>query len=125
MNKLFVDSWTWLELFLGGNKGSHVKKALLTAPNRYTTSINLFEVLYRLTDDNGKEAAARGLEIIENNSIIVDINSTAATEAVEVRLKEKLPAIDALSLAAARLNGAMFITGDPHFKRVSGVIYIE
>ncbi len=38
---------------------------------------------------------------------------------------EKLHAIDAISLAAARLNDAAFITGDPDFKGKKGVLFIE
>jgi len=125
VSRLCVDSWAWLELLKGSRTGAAVKRHVSASAEVLTTAPNLFEVLYRTTEDKGAEAASKALELILNHAEIIPIGSEIAVKAVSVRKEEKLHAIDALSFAAAMLNGALFLTGDAEFRGKKGVIFIE
>lgn len=125
MSRLVVDSWAWLEFFKGTARGALVKRYLTTASSVNTPATNLYEVLYRTLEDEGTDAASKAGVFIENHSHIIAIDKQIASAAVDVRREEKLHAIDALALAAARMLEAKLLTGDPHFRGKKGVLFIE
>ena len=125
MTRILLDSWAWLEMFSGSPKGEKVRKEIKAASELLTTAANLYEVLYRTNENAGTEAADKAMEFIETHSQIVEIGKQTAIAAAEIRRNEKLHALDAFTLAASRLNEAQLVTGDPHFKNVKNVIFIE
>lgn len=125
MNRLFLDSWAWIEFFKGSQRGSMVREQISSGCELFTVSTNLFETLYRISEDEGAEPAQKALSLIENRSKVVPIDKSLGVMAVDVRLKEKLHALDAFALAAARLYHAKLLTGDPHFKGKKDVLFLE
>ncbi len=121
---LLLDSWAWLEMFRGTNAGKKVFDATKGAGKVYTTVANVYEVMYRLEEDEGFTAAVMKKEFIETQATVLDITMATIAKALDVRKKEKLPAIDAFTLASAQLKGARLATGDPHFRNVKGILYL-
>lgn len=122
MNVL-LDSWAWIEVFKGTDAGRKVITEVKKAGTAFTTAVNLYEVCYRIREDEGEERMMQAQSFIEHRATILDIDKKIAFAAVHVRLKERLQAIDSFTLAAARLNAAKVVSGDPHFKGIKDVIY--
>ncbi|MBI4214445.1 PIN domain-containing protein [archaeon] len=118
------DSFAWLEFFEGSKRGEAVKRLLRDKTKIYTTSANYYEVFYRMEQKKGPFARERAMHFIESSSKIVPIDTEIAAHAAELRLSEKLSAIDAFTLVAARQVGARLVTGDEDFRRFEEVLMI-
>jgi len=126
---ILLDSWAWIEVFKGTEKGDKIleiiTRAIKNGDKIYTTTGNLYEVYYRISQDEGKGACKNALSFMESASEVIAISRDIAIDAAKIRLNEGLRAIDAFVLAAARRNHAKVLTGDPHFKDLKDVIFIE
>ena len=130
-----VDTYAWIELFIGSEKGRIVKEKLGSAEEVYTPDIVLAEL--------AKKYAREGVELsvveerlskISEISRIIPIDKGIAIRAAEVdrELRDrarkaglKEPSlVDAIILATARTLDANLITGDQHFKGESGTIWL-
>ncbi|MBU4201901.1 MAG: hypothetical protein KKB85_01985, partial [Candidatus Altiarchaeota archaeon] len=80
---------------------------------------------YKLRERYGKKADEIIRSII-GNSVIVSINDKISERASEIKFSKKgdIGAVDCFTLAAGELIGAKVVTGDPHMKGMSNVIYI-
>ena len=116
--KLVLDSWAWLELFSGSEKGRQVDQELARS-EPFTSVITLAEVvsvsLRRKRPVEGKVAA------IGSQSRVVSPSPEDAMEAgrLHAEAKRKAPNFslaDAFALQLARKVGAKVLTGDPDFK---------
>lgn len=124
MSKLLLDSWAWLELFQGSEKGRQVLDLVKKAEGVFTTTANVYEVMYRVRDDKGEAASEEKKEFIQHHAVIQDITLEVAVSAVGLRKKEKLAAMDSFALAGALLLDAKLVTGDPDFKNVKNIVYL-
>ena len=124
MTRLVLDSWTWLEIFLKGPKAKTVLKCISEADEVLTTAANAYEVLYRVAEDAGGKIAEERRQFIQNSARIISIDLEIATIAAGLHKTANLPAVDAFTLAAARLNNAKVLTGDPHFKGIKDAILL-
>jgi len=133
--KIVVDTYAWIELFIGSEKGRIVKEKLGSAEEVYTPDIVLAEL--------ARKYAREGIELsvleerlskISEISRIIPIDKGMAMKAAEVdrELKDKAKKaclrepslVDAIVLATARALNANLITGDQHFKEESETIWI-
>ena len=121
---LLLDSWAWIEFFKGTEKGKKVKD-LVKGSEVYTSAGNVYEVYYRLKEDEGGEKTLNAMNFMEDRCTILPIDKEVAIKAGEIRLKEKLRAIDAFTLAAARMAKVKVLTGDAHFKGIKDAIFLE
>jgi len=119
-----IDSFAWLELFGGTQKGEKVKGVFKENTGIATTAANYYEVYYRMEQKFGLAARKRAVRFIENNAQIIPIDNRIATGAAEIRLKEGLSAVDAFTLAAARMLNCKVVTGDKHFRDFTEVSMI-
>lgn len=55
---------------------------------------------------------------------VVDLTAEIARSAAELSLKFSLPMADAIVYATARKENCKIVTSDPHFKNLSGTIYL-
>jgi predicted nucleic acid-binding protein len=130
-----VDTYAWVEIIRGTDKGRKAEELIANADNVYTPSIVLAELARKLLQE-GEEVddVKQKLEIIEQISLIADIDAKVAIESakawielVEKARREKFskPSLfDAIVLAIARLKNAKLITGDKHFHGLPEVIWI-
>ena len=133
--KIVVDSYAWIELFIGSDEGDVVKEKLSEAEEIYTPDIVLAELArkYRRERIDAQITAERLLKIVEL-SRIVPIDKKVAVKAAEMDLELReearkkglgIPGLfDAIVLAVTHIIGAKLITGDEHFRGRPEVIWI-
>jgi len=131
---IVLDSYAWIEYFLGTETGKTVRERLKTE-EIVTPSIVLAEVARKYLRQQMKESEVlRRLIFISANSKIADINSnlglsaaSAYLELLEKAKRERLKKpslVDGIVLATGRAFKARILTGDEHFKELSAVAYI-
>jgi len=134
--KIVVDTYAWIELFLGSEKGKKVKNTLENVEEVYTPSIVLAETARKfLREGNDEHTIAEWLDIIKAASNITQIDPTLALEAAKCnrelaekakRFKQNKPSLfDAIVLATARINQCKILTGDEHFKDLPETIWLS
>lgn len=131
---IVLDSYAWIEYFLGSETGETVREHLKTE-EAITPSIVLAEVARKYLKQQVKESEVlRRLIFISANSTIAEINidlglcaARAYFELLEKTRTEKLkkPSLaDGIVLATGRAFKAGILTGDEHFRGLGGVTYI-
>ena len=133
--KIVVDTYAWIELFIGSEKGRIVKEKLGSAEEVYTPDIVLAELARKYAREGIElSVVEERLSRISEISRIIPIDKGMAMKAAEVdrELKDKAKKaclrepslVDAIVLATARALNANLITGDQHFKEESETIWI-
>ncbi len=134
--KFLIDTYAWIEFFIGSEKGEIVKKYLLSGNEIYTPSVVLAEIARKYLRGNISEKIVRKrIDLITRISTIIDIDEELAVESGKAYLelikhtkkqglKQKPSLIDAVILAIARKLKAKIITGDRHFKELKETIWI-
>jgi predicted nucleic acid-binding protein len=56
--------------------------------------------------------------------LLVDVTEEIAVRSAKIKHERKMGLGAAIILAAANQEGAKIVTGDPHFKRMEGVMYL-
>jgi len=133
--KIVVDTYAWIELFIGSRKGQAVKEKLGSAEEVYTPDAVLAELARKyiregLESNVVEERPFKASEV----SRIVPIDKSIAIRVAELdhELKEKAKKaslrepslIDAMILATTRTLNANLITGDQQFKGGPETIWI-
>jgi predicted nucleic acid-binding protein len=104
-----------IEFFKGSEKGKAVKK-LLEKEEIYISVLSLYEVGYRIAEDYSKAESEDYLGSLITHYKVVEIDKEIARKAIELRKKFKLPTIDCLIYASAKLNGAKVVSSCKRFK---------
>jgi len=133
--KIVVDSYAWVEIFIGSQKGDQAKEIITKAYEIYTPDIVLAEVARKYLREGMTETTiVKRLTSITEASNIVPIEVSIAVEAAksyeelkrlikQKRLTE--PSLfDAIVLAVTRTLKAKVLTGDEHFKNFPETIWI-
>jgi len=131
---IVLDSYAWIEYFLGSETGETVRGHLKTE-QVITPSIVLPEVARKYLGQQMKESEVlRRLIFISANSKIAEINASLSLSAASAYLellekaraeKLKKPSLaDGIVLATGRTFKATILTGDEHFRGLSGVTYV-
>ena len=134
--KIVIDTYAWIELLLGSEKGKKVDEILVAADEVYTPDSVLAEIARKYLREgvDFQIVGQRLTEIVDaSNVICIDakLAGTAAKcylelEANAKRLRLNRPSLfDAVVLAAGRLLEARVLTGDQHFKNLSETIWVE
>ncbi|RMF88953.1 MAG: type II toxin-antitoxin system VapC family toxin [Methanobacteriota archaeon] len=126
---LLVDSFAWLEILKGTEKGKTALE-LMKGKKLLTSVANLYEVHYRVAEIKDTKTARRFIEKIKIHAKVTGIDEDTALEAAKIKLESKrrrikIGAVDCLIYATARLHGAGLLTGDDHFKDLENVLYLE
>ena len=135
MEKIVIDAYAWIELFLGSEKGVKAKKVIEEADSVYTPSTVLAEIARKYLREKVDEKTVNSrLEQVVAASTITQIDAELASEAAKCYLellsnakKSKLetPSLfDAIVLATGRLTMSKVLTGDPHFKELSETLWL-
>ncbi len=122
-----VDSFAWVEYFGGSRVGREVDR-LLAGRRCATPTI----VLAELSDKYAREGTPSlklDLDEIENRSAIIPLDRSIAeaagpVKAEERRTKPDFPLSDGIVYATAQALGADVLTGDPHFRRMRGIVFL-
>ena len=133
--KIVVDTYAWIELLIGSEKGNKVKELIENAQEIYTPSTVLAETARKFFREGTDEKTINTwLEIITTASVITQIDSATALEAAKCHLelakkakisKQNTPSLfDAIIYATARINQCKILTGDEHFRNLHETIWI-
>jgi predicted nucleic acid-binding protein len=134
--KIVIDTYAWIELLIGSEKGKKVKELLENAQEVYTPSTVLAETARKfLREGTDEKTITSWLEIITAASVITQIDLTTALEAAKCQIelvkkakifKQNTPSLfDAIVYATARVNQCKILTGDEHFKNLPETIWID
>jgi len=133
--KIIVDSYAWIEIFLGSEQGGEARRRMVEGDEVFTPDTVLAEIARKYHREGIAEATIRTrLASVLEASEIVDVDDEVAIAAGRAYMelegrarKEKLrkPSLfDAIVLAAARVNQGKVITGDQHFKGLPETIWL-
>ncbi len=133
---IVVDSYAWIEYFLGSDKGKTVLEELRRAELTITPSVVLAELAHKYFRE-GMDADSVGerVNFIRSVSIIRELDDSVILglkEAYSVLLDNARrqgvrgkPALnDAIVLSTSLIVDGFVITGDRHFKGLDRVIWI-
>ncbi len=134
--KIVVDSYAWIEVFSGTEKGRVASKIIDDAEELYTPDIVLAEIArkYRREGIDRRIIEQRIDSIIETSSVItvgreVALGSASAFLELKEEAKKKglrEPSLfDAIILGATRFVQGNVLTGDPHFKDLKETVWLS
>ena len=134
--RIVVDSYAWIELFIGSSKGKKVMERLLEADRVFTPGIVLAEIARKYHREGLEEEAIRErLRLIVEASEIIPIDEKVALESAscyeellcraDERRIGKPSLFDAIILATARMREAKVLTGDEHFKDLPETLWLD
>lgn len=130
-----MDSYAWVELFLGGQKGQKVRRMIADADEVRTPDIVLAEISrkYQREKADGSRVRSR-LETITSASLVTPVGVEVAMKAGEsflelaeraAKQRHRAPSLfDAIVLATARVYDSRVLTGDEHFEGLAETIPI-
>lgn len=124
-----IDSYAWIEYFLGSSKGEIIRALFLEEQHKFSTvECCLGEIKGWCLRE--KKDFEEYLTIIRANSSIIPVIQQnwieAAQERFELRKTRKhFGLIDAVIIVKQKANGGKIISGDQHFKGLSACIFME
>ena len=133
--KTVVDTYAWIEIFIGSECGEKAKEIIQKSEEVYTPDVVIAEVARKYLKEGVKEQTIlERLATIEETSEITSIDKDIALESARCYLElaeraksrklKNLSLFDAIVLATARILGAKLLTGDEHFKGIDETIWI-
>jgi predicted nucleic acid-binding protein len=129
--KYVIDSYAWLEYFMGTAAGEKAKEIIDSITSeKLTPTICVSEIYAKALRVEDLEKAELRRTFIKSRSALVPLNEEIAIEAakIDVEMKKKVAGwglADSIVLATARRKKAKVLTGDDHFKDLSETVYIE
>lgn len=132
---IVIDSYAWIEIFIGSVKGEKARETIQNAEEAYTPDVVLAEIARKyMREGVKKQTILERLRTIEETTEITSIDPQIAMETAECHIqltekakKENLKApslFDAIILATAKILDAKLLTGDEHFKGLNQTIWI-
>ncbi len=133
--EIVVDSYAWIELFRGSEKGVKVKELISNSTSVFVPDIVLTEIarkyIWEGYDENTVLQRLKWIvEVATPVQIDVEVAIAASKCYMEMRNKSKRlklssPSLsDGIILAVARIKEAKVVTGDKHFKDFEETIWI-
>jgi predicted nucleic acid-binding protein len=124
---MLLDSFAWMEYFMGTYKGEKVKRFVEDNLQLYTSPIVIAEIYSKSlrTDGNAQERT----DFIMKRCAIVAIDEKIAIEAAKIHAENKVKTpdfglADAIIFASARSRNMKVLTGDPHFKNFNDAVML-
>jgi predicted nucleic acid-binding protein len=128
--KYIIDSYAWLEYFMGTIAGEKAKRIIdSSADEKLTPTICLAEIYAKALRVEGLEKAELQRAFIKLRSALTPLTEEIAIEAakIDVEMKKKVKGwglVDSIVLGTARKKRAKVLTGDEHFSNLEETTYI-
>jgi len=124
--KYSLDSYAWAEFFDGTEKGKQVKE--LIENEEIATSIITIAELSDKCAKEGRELRPF-IEFIQSKAVIIPLNLEIATNAGKLKLElrkisKNISLADSIHFQTAKITSTIFVTGDPDFKDVKGILFL-
>jgi predicted nucleic acid-binding protein len=128
--KYVIDSFAWIEYFMGSKVGETVKPLIENSEEKLTPTICLAEVYAKTLKVENQEVADKQKAFIKEKSALVFLDESIAVESakVNVRMKKEIDGwglADSIVYATATVKKAEVVTGDEHFKKLKNVFFIK
>ena len=128
--KYVIDSYAWLEYFMGTKVGERVKEIIENSEEKVTPTICLAEVYAKTLKVEDQQLAEKQKAFIKEKSAIVFLDEMIAVEAAKVLVNNKKEIdgwgmVDSIVYATAIVKKADVVTGDEHFRKLKNVLLIE
>ncbi len=124
---MMLDSFAWMEYFMGTAKGEKVQKLVDDDSQLYTSPIVIAEIYSKSlrTDGNAEERK----DFIMKRCAVVALDVNIAVESAKIHAENKVKThdfglADAIILASARSRKIKVLTGDPHFKNFKDAVML-
>ena len=123
MSKYLLDTWAWIEFYIGSEKGREVYEKLKSDEKCYTSIVSIAELSDNYISGNLKSDMAwpeiRGF--VESKTEVINLNTEICSEAGKIKNegRKEFPdfgLMDGIILATAKQNDLKLITGDKHLK---------
>jgi predicted nucleic acid-binding protein len=120
--RYIMDSYAWLEYFMGTESGRKVKEIIDSERDeKLTPSICLAETYAKILRTEDEEKAELRRAFIKSRSALVSLTEELAVEAArdDLAMKRKVQGwglADSIVLSTARNRKGEVVTGDPHFR---------
>jgi predicted nucleic acid-binding protein len=120
--RYIMDSYAWLEYFMGTEAGRKVKQIVDTEMDeKLTPSICLAETYAKILKTEDEEKAELRRTFIKSRSALIPLDEDLAVEAAktDVAMKKKVHGwglADSIVLSTARNRQGKVVTGDSHFR---------
>ncbi len=124
---MFLDSFAWMEYFMGTLKGEKVKRSVDDDLQLYTSPIVIAEIYSKSLRTDGKAEERKDFILKRCAIVLLDENIAVEAAKIHAEIKVKTPDFglsDALMLASARSRKIKVLTGDPHFKNFDDAIML-
>jgi len=124
---MMLDSFAWMEYFMGTPKGEKVKKLVDDDLQLYTSPIVVAEIYSKSLRTDGK--AQERTDFIIKRCAVVALDVKIAIEAAKIHAENRVKIsdfglADAIILASARSRKIKVLTGDPHFKNFKDAVML-
>jgi len=128
--KYVLDSYAWLAYFMGTEEGEKTKAIIESQEEKITPTICLAEVYAKTLKVEGAELAEKQRTFIKEKSAFASLDESVAIEAAktQVRMKKEIDGwglADSVVYATGVVKKAEIVTGDEHFKKLNGVLFIK
>jgi predicted nucleic acid-binding protein len=128
--KYVIDSYAWLAYFMGTEAGQKTKALIESSEEKITPTICLVEVYAKTLKVEGEELAEKQRAFVKEKSALAPLDEQIAVETAKTqhRLKKEIDGwglADSVVYAIGVIKKADVVTGDEHFKKLKGVIFIK
>jgi predicted nucleic acid-binding protein len=128
--KYVIDSYAWIEYFMGTKTGEKVKPIIENTEEKITPTICLAEIYAKTLRAENDELAEKQRIFIKEKSALAPLDEITAVEAAMLtsKLKREIPGwglADSIVYATALIKKAEVVTGDEHFKKLKNVTFIK
>ena len=129
--KYVIDSYAWLEYFMGTLAGEKARKIIdSTSDEKLTPTICVAEIYAKILRTEGFEKAELRRAFIKLRSALAALTEEIAIEAakIDIEMKKKVAGwglADSIVLGTTRKKKAKVLTGDEHFFGLEETTYIE
>ena len=128
--KYVIDSYAWIEYFMGTKAGEKVKPIIEGLEEKITPTICLAEVYAKTAKVENEELAEKQRAFIKERCALAALDETIAVESarIDVTMKKKIKGwglADSIVYATGLIKKAEIVTGDEHFKNLKNVIFIK
>ncbi len=128
--KYVIDSYAWIEYFMGTKKGEQIKPLIESTDEKITPTICLAEVFGKTLRVENLELAEKQRSFIKEKSILAQLDEQTAVESAKVNLRMKKEIdgwglADSIVYATGLIKKAQVITGDEHFKKLENTFFMK
>ncbi len=128
--KYVIDSYAWIEYFMGTKNGEKVKSIIEGQDEKITPTICLAEIYSKTLRVENQELAEKQRAFIKEKSVLAPLDEQTARESARVlnRLKKEIDGwglADSIVYATGTIKKAEIVTGDEHFSKVKNVFFIK